>query len=111
MPDSRLPSMSRQEGSSSTQSMTPETGGAEEVAALPVPTTTLETIATDALLRTVWKRTIRPALRTGTFYSFYLATDAVPCCLTWWWTPGLPEFPPRQGTHTMANKVDLHEPR
>lgn len=57
--------------------MKAEPGGAEEVTALPVPTTTLETIATDALLRTVWKRTIRPALRTGTFSSFYLATDAV----------------------------------
>lgn len=45
--------------------------------ALPLPTTTIETIASTDLLRSIWRRAIRPALRQNKFSDFYLAADAV----------------------------------
>lgn len=48
-----------------------------EEAPLPLPTTTIQTISSTDYLRSIWKRSIRKALRQTKFSDFYLAADAV----------------------------------
>lgn len=57
------------------------------VVALPLPTTTVESLISGSLLESTWKQTIRKALRQTTFSSFYLAADAVQYAAHEWGYP------------------------